>query len=87
MSTRASDCRAELEWPEKAWKRFEREIYPFIEGRPNPDDLLKVPLLRIDAVAANATLTPVRPCASALARSKRKRGEGIPRAVSSAWSS
>jgi hypothetical protein len=33
--------REELEWPEKAWRRFEREIYPFVEGRPNPEDLLK----------------------------------------------
>ena len=36
------DDRAELEWSDKAWKRFEREIYPFIDGRPNPEELLKV---------------------------------------------
>lgn len=36
-----ANLRAELEWSEKAWKRFEREIYPFIDGRPNPEELLK----------------------------------------------
>jgi hypothetical protein len=46
------DDRAELEWSEKAWKRFEREIYPFIDGRPNPEELLKVaPFLALSVLA------------------------------------
>jgi len=93
------DDRAELEWSDKAWKRFEREIYPFIDGRPNPEELLKVGPSRPSPVLARAftDLVVCRACRVLCvscvlccvdtSRSRRKSESGTLREVSSEWSS
>jgi hypothetical protein len=88
------DDRAELEWSDKAWKRFEREIYPFIDGRPNPEELLKVPLdplpfwrARLLIVVRVVCCACRVSCSVDTSRSRRKSESGTLREVSSEWSS